>query len=129
MIMPFHHGYTRQHGGHMYIMLSTFVINVLIDFYCDVIFIPDMIHYWTLQLSQEAVTFFDATFLDMDINIDHTHEGSDPLLSHTDYVETMQISLWETTFFREFVAKKGFHMNNKPYDQLNFKEALGRVLY
>jgi hypothetical protein len=65
----------------------------------------------------------------MDINIDYTPEGSNPLISLTNYIETMQISLWETTFFREFVADKGVYKNNKPYDQLNLKEAVRRVLY
>jgi hypothetical protein len=72
---------------------------------------------------------FDVMISNMDINIDYTPEGSNPLISLTNYIETMQISLWETTFFREFVADKGVYKNNKPYDQLNLKEAVRRVLY
>ena len=94
----------------MYIMLSILVINAFIAFQCDVIFILDIIHNWTLQLSQEVVTFSDVTISYIDINIDYTLEGSDLLLPLIEYVETMRISLWETTFFREFIADKGAHM-------------------
>ena len=73
-----------------------------------------------MWLSQEDVTLFDAKISDIHINIDYTLERSDLSLFLIDYVETMQISLWETAFFEKVVADKGVHKNNKPDNELNF---------
>jgi hypothetical protein len=50
-------------------------------------------------------------------------------LRRKEYIETACISLWEIAFVLEFSTKKGIHKNKKAEDQVNFKQAIQRVLF
>jgi hypothetical protein len=63
------------------------------------------------------------------VNINYFPDGQDPIPSIFEYIETMRISLWETTFFLEFSTEKGIHKNKKVEDQVNFKQAMQGVLF
>jgi len=67
--------------------------------------------------------------VDLDMAINYLPDGMDPLSTIFNYVETMHILLWDTTFFCEFFVDKGIHINNKIDKQLNFKPAIQRVIY
>jgi hypothetical protein len=82
-----------------------------------------------LQLAEETVKLFDATIADMGMSINYSPDGQDPISSIFEYIETTHISLWETAFFLEFSMEKGIHKNKKVEDQLNFKQAMRRVLF
>jgi hypothetical protein len=81
-----------------------------------------------LQLADETVKLFDAIIADMGVNINYFLDGQDPIPSISDYIESMRIFLWETAFYSEFSIEKGIHKNKKAKDQVNFKQAMWRVL-
>jgi hypothetical protein len=81
------------------------------------------------QLADEVVNLFDATISDMGVTINYALDGQDPILSISEYIETMRISLWDNAFFLEFSSDKGLHKNKSSEDQVNFKQAMRRVLF
>jgi hypothetical protein len=81
------------------------------------------------QLADEAVNLFDATISDMGVIINYALDGQDPIPSIFEYIETMHISLWNNAFFLEFSLDKGVHKNKSSEDQVNFKQAMKRVLF
>jgi hypothetical protein len=81
------------------------------------------------QLVDEAVNLFDATISDMGVFINYFLDGQDPIPSISEYIETMRISLWNTAFFLEFSLDKGVNKNKSSEDQVNFKQAMRRVLF
>jgi hypothetical protein len=81
------------------------------------------------QLADEAVNLFDATISDMGVTINYALDGQDPIPSISEYIETMRISLWDSAFFLEFSSDKGVHKNKSSEDQVNFKQAMRRVLF
>jgi hypothetical protein len=64
---------------------------------------------------------------DIGVNIDYFSDGQDTSISA--YVETMYISLWKIAFFLEFSMEKGIHKNKRSKDQVNFKQAMWRVIF
>jgi hypothetical protein len=81
------------------------------------------------QLADEVVNLFDATISDMGVTINYALDGQDPIPSISEYIETMRISLWVSAFFLEFSLDKGIHKNKSSEDQVNFKQAMKRVLF
>ena len=81
------------------------------------------------QLADEAVNLFDATIFDMGVTINYAPDGQDSIPSISKYIETMYISLCNNAFFLEFSLDKGVHMNKSSKDQVNFKQAMKRVLF
>ena len=77
----------------------------------------------------ETEKLFDATVADMHRTINYLPDGMDPLSIIFYYVKAMRISLWDTTFFREFGVDKGVHKNHNIDKQLNFNPAMRRVFY
>lgn len=69
---------------------------------------------------------FDATIADMGVTINYSPDGQDPILSLSEYIETMHISLWDTVFFLEFSLDKGIYKNKNSKDQVNFNQAMRR---
>jgi hypothetical protein len=65
----------------------------------------------------------------LNVIVNYLPENHDPLPQISDYVESIRISLWDTTFYGEFNAEKGMHKNNTPEKQMNFGPDLKRVLY
>jgi hypothetical protein len=63
------------------------------------------------------------------MNVNYFPDGQDPILSISKYIKTMHISLWKTTFFLEFSIEKGIHKNKRSEGQVNFKQAMWRVLF
>jgi hypothetical protein len=80
-------------------------------------------------LAEETIKLFDATIADMGVSINYFPDGQDPISSISEYIETTHISLWKIAFFLEFSTKKGVHKNKKVENQLNFKQAMRRVLF
>jgi hypothetical protein len=66
---------------------------------------------------------------DLNVSVNYHPENHDPLPQISDYVESVRISLWDNAFFHEFNADKRVHKNNIPEKQLNFGQALKRVVY
>jgi hypothetical protein len=85
--------------------------------------------YILLQLAVGAYNLFDDVVVDLNVTVNYLPDNHDPLPQIADYVESKQISLWDTTFYREFNAEKGVHKNNPIEKQLNFFPALKRVVY
>jgi hypothetical protein len=81
------------------------------------------------QLVDEAVNLFDATISDMGVIINCAPDGQDPIPFISEYIETMRNSLWDSAFFLEFSSDKGVHKNKSSEDQVNFKQAMRRVLF
>jgi hypothetical protein len=81
------------------------------------------------QLVDEIVKLFDATIENMGVNINYFSDCQVSISSISEYIETMHISLWETVFFLEFSIEKEVHKNKKAEDQMNFKQAVRRVLF
>jgi hypothetical protein len=81
------------------------------------------------QLADEVVNLFDATISDMGVTINYALDGQDPIPSISEYIETMLISLWDNAFFLEFSLDKGVHKNKSSEDQVNFKQAMRKVLF
>jgi len=65
----------------------------------------------------------------LEVTIDLSPDGEDPISSIFDYVEAMRCSLWDVAFFREFKPSQQVHKNNSIDKQPNFHQALRRVLY
>jgi hypothetical protein len=74
-----------------------------------------------LQLANETVKLIDATIVDMGMNNNYFLDGQDPILSISEYIETMRISVWEIALFLEFSIEKRIHKNKKAEDKVNFK--------
>jgi hypothetical protein len=81
------------------------------------------------QMADEAVNLFDATISDMGVTINYAPNDQDPIPSISEHIETMHISLWDSAFFLEFSLEKGVHKNKSSEDQVNFKQAMKRVLF
>jgi hypothetical protein len=81
------------------------------------------------QLADEVVNLFDATISDMGVTINYAPNGQDPIPSISEYIETMLISLWDNAFFLEFSLDKRVHKNKSSEDQVNFKQAMRKVLF
>jgi hypothetical protein len=81
------------------------------------------------KLANEAVNLFDATISDIEVTINYAPDGRDPIPSISEYIETMRIFLWDSAFFLEFSLDKGVHKNKSSEDQVNFKQAMRRVLF
>jgi hypothetical protein len=85
----------------------------------------------------EAVKLFDATIADMGsisitflvAKINYFPDGQDPIPFISDCIETMRISLWNTAFSLEFSMEKRIHKNKRFEDQVNFKQAMQRILF
>ena len=68
----------------------------------------------------------DVTMANLDVTINYLPSHIDHLPIIFKYVETIQISLWDTAFFRKFAIDKGIHKNYKIKKQLNFKPGIQR---
>jgi hypothetical protein len=77
-------------------------------------------------LAIETEKLIDATMANLDVTINYLPNHIDHLPTIFDYVETMQISLLDTAFFRKFAIDKGVHKNHKIKKQLNFKLGIQR---
>jgi hypothetical protein len=97
------------------------LFTLLIFYSLVLVSYPDKFVAFLWQLVDEAIKLFDATIADMGVTINYSLDGQDPILSISEYIETMRISLWETTFFLEFSLVKGIHKNKNSEDQVNFK--------
>jgi len=77
----------------------------------------------------ESQRIFEGILRDQKATIDYQLDGWDPLPTIFDYMEQNRISLWDTTFYQEFLVEKGINKNNSIEKQYLFKPALHRVLY
>ena len=66
---------------------------------------------------------------DLNVIVNYLSKNHDPLPHISDYVESIQISLWDTMSYHEFNAEKWMHKNNTPKMELNFGPALKWVVY
>jgi len=64
------------------------------------------------QLTIEAQKLLGGILHDQKASIKYHPDRSDPIPTIFDYIEQIRISLWDTTFIREFAVEKGMNKNN-----------------
>jgi len=82
-----------------------------------------------MQLAVEAQKLLDGILRDQNVTINYQPDGWDPIPTIFYYIEQIRMSLWDTTFFREFAVEKGVNKNNTIDKQYLFKPTLYRVLF